>query len=60
MPLCLSTEGQTVQAQSALPQTADMSGDAGSVTDCLREKVRFCIAGSGGRQDGLATVGVIR
>jgi hypothetical protein len=42
MPVCFSTEGQTVQAQSALPQTADMSGGAGSVTDGLREKVRFC------------------
>jgi hypothetical protein len=34
---------QTMQARAALPQSADMSGDAGTVADCGRAKVGFCM-----------------
>jgi hypothetical protein len=39
-----------MQARAALPQSADMSGDAGTVADCGRAKVRFCILALAGRR----------
>jgi len=32
---------------TAVPQLAAVIGDLASVADCVRAKVRFCIAGSG-------------
>src|SRR5262245_46798636 len=43
---CRPSLNQRTDSASAdsLPQTADMRGDAGSVTDCGREKVRLALA----------------
>jgi hypothetical protein len=37
----------------AVPHTADVIGDTGTVADCVRAKVRFCIVGSGARASTL-------
>jgi hypothetical protein len=56
----IRSEGRA-RAQVAIPHTADVIGVARIGADCLRARVRLCIAGSGAAPvTARATVGMIR